>query len=284
VNVATAAKFLALAGLVAAAITFGSGHGGAFDGAAVPLAGGAAGGVGLALVSVLWAYDGFADLSFTAGEVKNPQRNLPLAIVGGTLTLIVLYVAANVAYLYVLPLDQIRESPLVAADTMLSVFGPRSAQMVSGLVTVSAFSSLNGIMLSSPRVFFAMAEDGLFFAALARVHERFRTPHVAILLAALLGMALVVSQSFETLSSTFVLAIWPFYALSVAAVYRLRRARPDLPRPYRVLGYPIVPAIFILAVVWFVSNALVTEPISTGLTFAVILAGLPVYEWWIRGS
>lgn len=123
-----------------------------------------------------------------------------------------------------------------------------------------------------------MAEDRLLFAPLARVHARFKTPHVAILLAASLGMLLVVSQTFETLSNTFVLAIWPFYALAVASVYRLRRRRPDLIRPYRVLGYPVVPAVFILSVVWFVLNALVTEPVSTGLTFALILAGLPVYQ------
>ena len=149
---------------------------------------------------------------------------------------------------------------------------------------MSAFSSLNGIMLSSPRVFFAMAEDGLLFAPLARVHGRFKTPHLAILLAALLGMTLVLSQTFETLSNTFVLAIWPFYALSVAAIYRLRRTRPALARPYRVTGYPVVPAIFILAVVWFVANALITEPVSTGLTFALILAGLPVYQLCFAGS
>ena len=135
--------------------------------------------------------------------------------------------------------------------------------LVSALVTFSAFSSLNGIMLSSPRVFFAMAEDGLFFAPLARFHGRFRTPYLAILLAAVLGMILVFSRTFETLTNTFVLAIWPFYALTVAAVFRLRRTRPALARPYHVPGYPIVPAIFILAVVGFVANALVTEPVST---------------------
>jgi APA family basic amino acid/polyamine antiporter len=285
VNISSGAKFLALGMLIAAALALGSAHGATFhhvSAAADPSAG--AGGLGLALVSVLWAYDGFADLSFAAGEVRNPQRNLPIAIVGGTLALLAVYVLANLAYLYVLPLDRIRQSPLVAADTMMAIFGGVGAVLVSSLVTMSAFSSLNGIMLSSPRVFFAMAEDGLLFAPLARVHGRFKTPHLAILLAALLGMTLVLSQTFETLSNTFVLAIWPFYALSVAAIYRLRRTRPELPRPYRVTGYPFVPAIFILAVVWFVGNALVTEPRSTGLTFALILAGLPIYQLCFAGA
>ena len=279
VNISSAAKFVALVMLIATAMTLGAAHGGGFDHlSAAAGTSAAAGGPGLALVSVLWAYDGFADLSFAAGEVKNPQRNLPIAIIGGTLVLIAIYVLANLAYLYVLPLAQIRQSPLVAADTMMAIFGRPGAVLVSGLVTISAFSSLNGIMLSSPRVFFAMAEDGLLFAPLARVHGRFKTPHLAILLAALLGTTLVLSQTFETLSNTFVLAIWPFYALTVAAVYRLRRIRPALARSYHVIGYPVVPAIFILAVVWFVANALIAEPISTGLTFALILAGLPVYQ------
>jgi APA family basic amino acid/polyamine antiporter len=279
VNISSAAKFVALGVLIATALALGGAHGGGLDHlSAAPGTSAAAGGPGLALVSVLWAYDGFADLSFAAGEVKNPQRNLPIAIIGGTLALMAIYVLANLAYLYVLPFDQIRQSPLVAADTMMAIFGRPGAVLVSGLVTISAFSSLNGIMLSSPRVFFAMAEDGLLFAPLARVHGRFKTPHLAILLAALLGTTLVLSQTFETLSNTFVLAIWPFYALTVAAVYRLRRTRPALARSYHVIGYPVVPAIFILAVVWFVVNALVTEPVSTGMTFALILTGLPVYQ------
>jgi amino acid transporter len=123
-----------------------------------------------------------------------------------------------------------------------------------------------------------MADDGLFFERIARVHPRYRTPYVAILLAALLGMALVLSRSFESLTDTFVLAIWPFYALGVAAIYRLRRLRPDLERPYRAIGYPIVPAVFVLSVAAFVINSLVHEPISTGATFALILAGIPIFH------
>jgi amino acid transporter len=124
-----------------------------------------------------------------------------------------------------------------------------------------------------------MADDGLFFESIAKVHPRFKTPYVAILLAAVLGIALVMSRSFEALTETFVLAIWPFYALGIAAIYRLRRLRPEMERPYRAIGYPIVPAIFIVAVVAFVINALIHEPVSTGLTFALILLGIPVYRF-----
>jgi APA family basic amino acid/polyamine antiporter len=161
---------------------------------------------------------------------------------------------------------------------MLAIFGRGGVVLVSSLVTVAAFSSLNGIMLASPRIFVAMAEDRLLFPALAGVHPRLETPHWAILLAAFLGTTLAINQTFERLTNTFVLAMWPFYALTVAAIYRLRRRRSDLGRSRRTFGYPVVPAIFILSVVWFVLNALVTDPIPTGLTFALICTGLPVYE------
>jgi amino acid transporter len=273
----TAAKFAALALLAGCAFTLGGSHGaslGHFQSSAGPAISG--GSIGLALVSILWAYDGFGDVSFAGGEVKDPRRNLPRAIVFGTLAIIGIYVVMNVAYLYVLPVDAIGRSPLVAADVMQVLFGGAGVALVSLFVMISSFSSLNGSMLAAPRVFFAMASDGLFWKALARVHPRFQTPYVAILLAALLGMALVMSRSFESLTNTFVLAIWPFYALSVGAIFRLRRRRPDLGPP-RVAGYPIVPAVFIAAVVWFVMNALITDPIPTATTFVLILAGLPVY-------
>src|SRR5436190_11827970 len=214
----------------------------------------AVGSMGLALVSILWAYDGWADLSFASGEVKEPQRNLPRAIILGTIAIIVIYLMTNAAYLYVNPIETVARSRLVAADTMLAIFGRAGVVLVSMFVMISSFSSLNGSMLASPRVFFAMADDGLFFEKIARIHPRYRTPYVAILLAAVLGMALVMSRSFEALTDTFVLAIWPFYALGIAAIYRLRRTRPDLPRPYRAIGYPVVPAIFILSVAGLVVN------------------------------
>ena len=153
------------------------------------------GALGLALVSILWAYDGFGDLSFAGGEVENPQKNLPRAIVLGTLALIAIYVLTNVAYVYVNPIETVARSPLVAADTMLALFGQAGVVLVSVFVMISSFSSLNGSMLASPRVFFAMADDGLFFESIGRIHPRYKTPYVAIMLAAVLGMTLVLSRS-----------------------------------------------------------------------------------------
>jgi basic amino acid/polyamine antiporter, APA family len=276
VNASSSAKFIALIGLAAVALLLGGAHGGSFahfeSTAPVTVSG-----FGLALVSVLWAYDGWGDVSFAGGEVKNPQRTLPRAIIGGTIAVVVAYVLINVGYVYVLSMPAVANSPLVATDTMTAIVGPAGAALVSMLVAVSTFGALNADFLGSPRIFFAMADDGLFFKAIAKVHPRFQTPHVAILLTAAMSVLLVFSRSFEALTETFVIAIWPFYGLCVAGVFRLRRLRPDMPRPYRVAGFPFVPAIFLAAVVGFLLNALVNEPVSTSITFAIILAGVPIY-------
>ncbi len=285
VGTATWLKFTAIAVLVAASLALGATHGATLanltTGTGAPIA---ASSLGLAMVGVFWAYDGFADLVFVGGEVKDPSRNLPRAITLGTLAIVAIYVLANVAYLYVSPIERVGRSPLVAADTMMALIGPAGAVLVSLFVMISSFSSLNGSMLAAPRVFFAMANDGLFFSAMGRVHPRYQTPHLAISLSALLGILLVLSQSFERLTSIFVLAIWPFYALSVAAIFRLRRLRPEMPRPYRTFGYPIVPAIFIVSVVWFVVNALINDRTSTLVTFALILTGVPTYNVLFTGK
>jgi amino acid transporter len=276
-GLSTVTKFGALALLVVASVLLGGGTGASWshlasNGAAID-----AGLFGLALISVLWAYDGFADLSFASGEVKDPQRNLPRAIVYGTLAIIAIYITANMAYLYVTPIDGVKTSRLIAADTMSALFGQAGAAFISVVVMVSTFGSLMGSMLASPRIFFAMADDKLFFQPIAAVHQKFNTPYVAILLACGLGVAMVMTQTFEQLTDTFVLAMWPFYALSVAAIYRLRRSQPHLQRPYKVVGYPFVPGVFVAAAIYLVINALITDPKWTSITFGVVLAGLPVY-------
>jgi APA family basic amino acid/polyamine antiporter len=152
------------------------------------------------------------------------------------------------------------------------------------VVMISTFGSLMGSMLASPRIFFAMADDNLLFEPIARVHPKWKTPHMAIGLACVLGVAMVMTQTFEQLTDTFVLAMWPFYALSVAAVYRLRKSQPHLQRPYKVIGYPLVPAVFIVAAIYLVINAIVAEPLWTSITFGVVLLGLPVYMVLFRTS
>ena len=279
-GLSTITKFGALALLVLASFLMGGQVGASFSNLASNSAAVDAGVFGLALISVMWAYDGFADLTFASGEVKDPQRNLPRAIIIGTLMIIGIYLSANVAYLYINPIGVMAKSPLIAADTMGALFGQIGVSFVAVVVMISTFGSLMGSMLASPRIFFAMADDKLLFGPIASVHPTWKTPYVAIALAGVLGVAMVMTQTFEQLTDTFVLAMWPFYALSVAAIYTLRTSQPKLSRPYKVVGYPLVPAVFIAAAIYLVVNALITEPKWTSITFGVVLLGLPVYYLW----
>ena len=240
-GISTIAKFGALALLVLASFLMGGSVGASFTNFASTGAAVDPGVFGLALISVMWAYDGFADLTFASGEVKDPQRNLPRAIIIGTLLIIAIYLTANAAYLYINPIGVMAKSRLISADTMGALFGQIGVSFVSVIVMISTFGSLMGSMLASPRIFFAMADDKLLFEPIARVHPKWNTPYVAITLATVLGVAMVMTQTFEQLTDTFVLAMWPFYALSVAAIYTLRKSQPNLNRPYKVIGYPVVP-------------------------------------------
>lgn len=236
------------------------------------------GGLAAALVAVLWAYDGWADLSFVAGEVQNPDRTLPRALIGGTLAVIAIYCAANLSYLAVLPIETIAGSRLVAADVADKLVGHWGVILVGIVVVVATVSTLNGSLLTCPRIFFAMADDRLLFRPIAAVHPRFQTPYIAIALAATLGVVFVLARTFEQLADTFVLAIVPFYALSVAAVFPLRRRTAYTPA-FRLPGYPVVPALFILAAIGVLISALV-DPASrwpTAAVFGVILLGVPIY-------
>lgn len=275
-GVTSAAKFAALAAIAFAALAFGSRGEASTAHFALNQAPVHAGLFGLAFISVLWAYDGFADLSFLAGEIRDPERTLPRAIIGGTLAIVAIYLTTNAAYLYVLPIDTVAKSPLIAADTMSALVGRVGASFVSIVVAISTFGAVNSDLLGAPRIFYAAAEDGLFFKTLGRVHPTYRTPYISIIFSAVLGAVFVLTGTFEQIADTFVLAVWPFYGLAVAGLYRLRR-RTDLARPYRVPGYPIVPAIFIAACVYLVVSALIGDPLWTSVTLGIILLGVPVY-------
>jgi APA family basic amino acid/polyamine antiporter len=283
-NVTTAAKYGGLVLVVIVAMIVGFGHGGAAHFTpAVPPGSFHIAAFGLALVSVLWAFDGWADLSFVAGEVADPRRVLPAAIIGGTLMVIVIYFLANVAYLAVLPVSAIRASPLVAAEVAERSVGGIGAIFVSATVVVSTFGTLNATLLTAPRIFFAMASDGLLWRPVAKVHPTYGTPFVAVLLTAALGVAFVMLRTFDQLADTFVTAIVPFYALGVASVFVLRR-RAGYDAPFRVPGYPVVPALFVLATVFLLVNA-VADPAtrwSTLAVFGVVLLGVPVYLLTVR--
>jgi amino acid transporter len=287
-NLATVAKYAALALLVLLAFGAGEGSSSHFTPAW-------SGGVNLsliatALIAIMWTYDGWADLSFMGGEVKNPGRTLPLALILGTSGILLIYLALNVAYVYLVPLPEMAKSPLIAATAAqrIPLLGRAAGGVISGVVMISCFSTLIGSMMTGPRIFFAMADRGLFFQAIARVSPRFQSPSVAVWLATGLGVVYVLLNDFQQLADKFILGIWPFYALAVGAVFVLRRTRPDLERPYRTWGYPLVPLLFLIASVAMVVNALVTDPVDTGITFGIILAGIPAYlawrTWKPRGS
>ena len=233
---------------------------------------------GLALVSVLWAFDGWADLSFVAGEVKDPRRNLPRAIIIGVLAVIAIYILANLAYLAVRPVGEIRTSPLVAADVAQRLIGAPGVVFVAITVMLSTFGTLNATLLTAPRIFFAMADDGLFFRKVASVHPRFGTPYVSILLTTVLGVMFVLLRTVEQLADTFVTAIVPFYALAVGAVFVLRR-RTGYDPPFRTPLYPLVPALFILATLFLLGNAILDPSSRWGTlgVLGVIVLGIPVY-------
>jgi basic amino acid/polyamine antiporter, APA family len=277
-NITTVGKYGALLFIIILAFAVGLPKTGGHFTPAVPEGSFSMTAFGLALVSVLWAYDGWEDVTFVGGEVRNPRRNLPLAIVTGTLAVVVIYLLANLAYMAVLPVETVRQSPLVAAAAAERIMGAPGVIFVASTVMLSTFGTLNGSVLTSPRIFFAMADEGLFFKKVASVHPRYHTPYVAIGLAAVLGIAFVLLRDFEQLADAFVIAIVPFLALSVASIFVLRR-RPDYDPPFKVPGYPVVPALFVLATVSLLVNAIADPGTrwSTVVVLGVVLLGIPVY-------
>lgn len=284
-NITTLAKYGALLFIILIAFAIGLPDTGGNYTPLVPEGSFGVGAFGLALVSVLWAYDGWADLSFVAGEVKDPRRTLPRALIGGTLAVIAVYLLANLAYLAVLDVNQISQSPLVAADVAERVLGAGGLVFVSATVMVSTLGTLNGSTLTSPRIFFAMADDRMLFRKIASVHPRFQTPYIAIALTATLGMLFALVRDFEQLADTFVIAVVPFYLLAVSSVFRLRKQSGYDPS-FHVPLYPITPWIFIIATLFLLGNSVANEGSRWGTlaVFGGILIGVPVYYLTVAKS
>ena len=279
-NLSTGTKLVALVGLAAALLLLAP-H------AATNLASASEGslkwnGLAVALVASLWAYDGWANLTPLAGEMREPQRNLPRAFIGGALVVMGIYLLMNAAFLVALPFGELSASKAVAADAVTAVLGHGGTVVIALLVMVSTFGSLNGSIMSDPRVFYAMAEDGLFFKAVGKVHPKFETPHVAIAFSAVLAVVYVLFRDYLQLAAAYVLGIWPFLALSTVGLFVLRRKQPDLPRSYKAFGYPVVPALFVLGTFLVIGGSLYFDPVSTGVSIGVTLLGLPIYWLWLR--
>jgi len=237
-------------------------------------------GFGVALVAVAWAFDGWNNVNFVAGEIKNPKRNLPLALILGTLGITFLYVLVNYIYLYALPLKETIGVVRIAEKATGALFGSSTGTLISALVIVSVFGSLNGSILVGPRVYYAMAKDGLFFQKVAHVHPRFRTPGFSILIQAVWASLLTLLGTFEQILTFAMFIAIAFWIAATAAVFTLRKKRPDLPRPYKTWGYPVVPAIFIIASTGILLNTLIEKPVEALAGILLTALGIPAYFYW----
>jgi basic amino acid/polyamine antiporter, APA family len=237
-------------------------------------------GVGLAMIGVLWAYEGWQYVTFSAGEARDPQRTFPRAIVVGTAVLIGIYLLANLAYVAALGPAGVQASNRVAADSVTALFGPAAGKLIAAVILVSMFSAANGLTLTSPRLYYAMSRDGVFFRKLAEVHPRFRTPAFAIIAGSTWSALLAATGTFEQLLTYVVFSGWIFYGLGAMSIFVYRRRAPDMPRPFRVPGYPLTPVLFVAASAAIVLNTLFTQPGRALVGLAVVFAGVPAYLVW----
>ena len=236
-----------------------------------------------AMISVLWAYEGWQYVTFSAGEAHDPQKSLPRAIAIGTAILIGIYLLANVGYLAALGPAGVAASDAVASDATAAVLGPWAGKAIAFAIVVSMYSAAHATVMTIPRVFFSMAQDGLLFKRLGAVHPKYGTPAAAIVAACVWAAILAMSGTFDQLLTYVIFIGWIFYALGAVAVLVLRRTRPDAPRPFKVPGYPFTPLLFVLAAMVIIANQIVGDPRQSAIGLGVVLAGVPAYIWWTRG-
>jgi APA family basic amino acid/polyamine antiporter len=237
---------------------------------------------GVALIACVLACDGWVQLSFVAGEIRNPRRNILWALAIGSAACTAVYVLANIAYMRVLSIPEIAASEHVGASVAERVMGHAGGAIVSVIILMSIIGTLNGCFLTSPRIYFAQARDGLFFRKFAEVHPKHQTPGFAIVAQGAWAAVLLISGSYESLLDYAMFAIWLSYGFMVAGVIVLRIKRPGLIRPYRMWGYPVTPILFLLITAWFLGNMIVTRPVPSLAGLGLILTGVPIYFFWAR--
>ena len=282
-NLFTLAKVIALGGLILAIFFSGKGNSAnllpwwpeKWDSNIIPV-------FGLAMISALWAYDGWIDVTLTAGETKNPSRNVPLALLLGTLAIIALYITANIAYALVIPISAMPNSSRIAADAGAVILGPIGATLVVAGVMCSTFGSVNGMALAGPRSIWATGHDRVFAPKLGEVHPKYRTPYVAVLTIGLWGALLTLSGTYEQLTAYVVFGSWFFYGMTALGVIVLRRKMPDVPRPYKAWGYPWATLLFAAIAGAFIINTLIETPRDAFIGIGLLLLGLPAYAYWNR--
>jgi basic amino acid/polyamine antiporter, APA family len=239
-------------------------------------------GFGVALVGVLFSYGGWQHASFLAGETKNPSRNVPVAMITGALIVIIIYLLINVSYMLLLPLGKIAGSQKVAAEAISTVL-PFGGMLVAGIITISTFGTIGIYTLSAPRIYYAMADDGLFFRKIADVHPKFKTPVNAIVVQSAWSIVLLLFWgTIEDLITYTVSVEWIFFTLAAAGIFIFRNKLKNAERPYKTFGYPVTPLIFITINTWFVINITVREPLHMGIGICFLLLGVPVYLYFKR--
>ncbi|HVH10841.1 MAG TPA: amino acid permease [Gemmatimonadales bacterium] len=282
-NWSTALKVSAIIALAVAALALGNGfRRGDTRAFTTPLTLASLSAAGVALLGVLWAYEGWQNVSNSAGEAADPQRTFARGIGLGAAALVVVYLTANVGYVAALGAPGVAASDRVAADAVRTLFGSAAAKLVTLVILVSIFSAANGLALTGPRMYFAMARDGVFFRALGQVHPRFGTPAAAIAASAAWAGLLALTGRFEQLFTYVVFASWLFAALAAASLFVLRRRRPDALRPFRVPGYPVTPALFIAAAAAIVVNTVAARPVQALYGLGIVATGVPAYILWRR--
>jgi basic amino acid/polyamine antiporter, APA family len=245
---------------------------------------------GSAMLAALWGYDGWNQMPMAAGEVRNPERNLARALVGGTVVVMAIYCLANLAYFYALPFQEVvtsnstlyRDAPPVAAKAAETFLGGFGARLVAVIFVLSTLGALNGVILLSARIPYAMARDGLFFARLATVSDGTRAPVISIAAQAVWASILALSGTFDQLTDCVIFASWIFYGLVASSVFVLRRKMADAARPYRTPGYPVVPILFLIAAAWLLINTMQTRPLESAVGLGLIALGLPFYAYFFR--
>ena len=240
-------------------------------------------GVGLSIISVLWAYEGWQYVTFAAGEATDPRKSLPRAIAIGTAALIVIYLTANFAYLAALGPARVAASDRVAGEAVAHVLGPAAGRIIALAIIISMYSAAHATVITAPRVYYSMSRDGLFFGKLGEVHPSFGTPATAIVASCLWAIVLALTGTFEQLLTYVVFVGWIFYALGAAAVIALRIKRPDAERPFKVPGYPLTPILFVLAAAAIVLNTMISQPKQSAIGIGVVLIGGPAYLIWRKG-
>jgi APA family basic amino acid/polyamine antiporter len=282
-NIFTSMKVVAIGAIIVLGFTLGGGSTEHFLPLwGTPSSGSLLGAVGIAMIATLWSYDGWNSLTFMAGEVIEPQRTIPRALVIGTVAVIAIYVLTNLAYLYVLPIGAMAGSKLVAADMMEKIMPGFGGAAIALAVMISTFGSVNATSMTTARVYYAMARDGLFFRGMREVHPKFRTPSTSLVVQCIWASVLTLTGTYDQIFTYVVFAGWIFYALGAGGIFILRRRFPNPSRPYRVPGYPLVPLLFILVATWFVLNTLVNQTADSMVGLILLAAGIPFYAYWKR--